>query len=148
MAPGDPHGARPPGPATTARMIHADDDHFISDEFVRVERRMLVVKLRLLGDRRGLALDERRDRLGEAGVADPVRAVGERRHEAALQLVLALRAGLEQRAAARDRALDQPVVAVLEVQHLVVGRGSPSSGRRGGGPVSKFIVPATGLLPR
>jgi hypothetical protein len=43
----------------------------------------------------------------------------------ALQLVLSLRAGLEQRVAALDRAFDQLVVAELEVQHLVVLEAAP-----------------------
>src|SRR5580692_10331036 len=71
------------------------------------------------------ARDEAADRLAEAGVADPVGAVGERRHEAAFELVLPLRAGLEQRLPPGDGPLDELVVAELEVQHLEVGQTAP-----------------------
>src|SRR5881394_3348309 len=86
---------------------------------------MLIVKTRLRGDVGGLAANERRDRLRQRGIANPVRAVRERGRQTALELVLALRARLEQGAAPLDGAFDQPVVAELEVQHLEVLEAAP-----------------------
>ena len=54
-----------------------------------------------------------------------MRRVGRRGLEAAQQLVLALRAGLEQRKLLVDRALDAGVVRGLEVQEVDVDVGAP-----------------------
>src|SRR5438552_4021057 len=89
------------------------------------EGRVLGVEAGLLDHRRLLGLDVRGDRAAELWLADPVGAVRERRRQAALQFVLPLGARLEQRAAAGDGALDELVVAELEVEHLVVVEAAP-----------------------
>src|SRR5688500_19867809 len=53
--------------------------------------------------------------------------VRDHREKAALQLVLTLRARLDERAAALDRALDQAVVAELEVEPGNFARAAPVS---------------------
>jgi hypothetical protein len=58
-------------------------------------------------------------------VADLVRAVGDGGEEAARQLVLALRPGLEELQTPLDGELDPPVVAKLEVQIPQVLDGAP-----------------------
>src|SRR5690606_22152510 len=90
-----------------------------------VERRPFAEELDLGADLRGFAREEVVDGHGEARVADPVSRVDGRRDHAARELVEALRAGLEVRDARRDRVLDQPVVAELEVQEVMVLDAAP-----------------------
>ena len=54
----------------------------------------------------GLAFQEAVDRLAEFGVFQPVPGMRGGGHQAARQLVLALRAAFEYREAVRDRAFD------------------------------------------
>src|SRR5215217_2539725 len=65
------------------------------------------------------------DRVSEPRVPDLVRAVGEGGEEAARQLVLSLRAGLEELEAALYRELYPLVVAELEVQISSLFGGAP-----------------------
>src|SRR5215468_4025331 len=87
---------------------------------------------RVFGQRPDLALDggtlaaeEILDRGGEARLADPMCAPGRRRQVAALDLVLALGAGLDPRQLVRDRVLDGLVVAGLEMQETEVAEAAP-----------------------
>jgi hypothetical protein len=59
----------------------------------------------LVADHDGLALDETRHRIAKGFVSDPMRGVGRLRQVAALDLVLALRPGLDALQALRDRAI-------------------------------------------
>jgi hypothetical protein len=76
---------------------------------------VLSVIRHILGEQLLLHCDVVFDRAPELRVVDRVRAVGQRREEAARQLVLTLGAGLEEREATFDRELDRLVVAELEV---------------------------------
>src|SRR5262245_31771660 len=65
---------------------------------------------------RALGLEEARDRRGETRVRQVVEAPGRPRVEAAQELVIAARAGLEARDARLDAVLDRRVVADVEVE--------------------------------
>src|SRR5689334_21804729 len=83
-------------------------------------------QLRALGRHRDrLALTVILDRRAEAGVSDTVPRIRRARPEAAQQLVLALRAGFEQRQPARDRSLYAGVVRGLEVEELDLAIAAP-----------------------
>src|SRR5688572_6423781 len=88
----------------------------------------------IAADRRALALEEVLDRAREARMRKPVRRRRLDRHQAAPQLVLALRAALEHLQALRDRVLDRLVVAALEVQQRHVLERAPVT------TVKRFIV--------
>ena len=75
--------------------------------------------------RQGFLGKERLDRYLQPRIAHPMHAVDFGRQEPALELVMALRARLEARQASRDRALDQLVVAALEVQERRVVGAAP-----------------------
>ena len=76
-------------------------------------------------DRVALALEVTRDGGAKAAVLEPVRRERARRLEAARDLVLALRAGVEEREPALDAVLDALVVAGLEVQRILVSGRAP-----------------------
>src|SRR5262245_59742359 len=65
------------------------------------------------------------DCLCEFGASEPMGRTGWRGHQTARHLVLALRAALEHRDAARDAIFDCLVVAALEMQHGQVLDRSP-----------------------
>ena len=71
--------------------------------------------------------EEALDRVAEARVADPVRAVGRHRLVAALQLVRPLRAGLDPGEAVGDREVDRLVVAGLEMEELELAARQPQT---------------------
>ena len=75
--------------------------------------------------RRTLTLQVLADRSTKVGIGDVVRRPGDRGLEAAADLVLALRAGLETRDTPLDAELDPLVVAGLEVQAMKVGCRPP-----------------------
>src|SRR3984957_11681508 len=81
--------------------------------------------LDLLLDHLALAREELRDRAAKALVRDVMRAVGRHRQVAALELMRALGAGLDPLQPVIDRELDRPVIATLEMQHLVVAVAAP-----------------------
>ncbi len=72
-----------------------------------------------------LAGEEGLDRVAQAGVANPVRAVGALGQIAAGDLVRPLGARLDAPQAALDGELDRPVIAQLEVQEAVVLGAAP-----------------------
>ena len=69
--------------------------------------------------------EEARDRVAEGRVGDQVRAVGPDRRVAAVQLVDALRAGLDPLQPVADGELDRLIVAGLEVQELELLQAAP-----------------------
>ena len=89
------------------------------------ERRILGQPLDLALDHVALAREELGDGAAKARVGDPMGAVGRHRQIAALQFVRALRAGLDPLQPARDRELDRPVIAALEMQEFVVAVAAP-----------------------
>src|SRR5262245_14680818 len=91
----------------------------------RSERGVLHESTDLALDRRALAAEEILNCGGEAGIADPMRAPGRGRQIAALDLVLALSAGLHPRELVRDRVLDGLVVAGLEMQEAEIAEAAP-----------------------
>ena len=76
-------------------------------------------------DRVAFALDEIVDGAAEAGIGDAVRGVGGHRQVAALDLVLALGAGLDPLQPMRDGVVDGLVVAGLEMQEAVILGAAP-----------------------
>ena len=67
-----------------------------------------------------LLVEEALDGLAKSGVRDPMGGVGRRRHVAARELVIALRAGLDAGELVLDRVVDRLMVADLEMQARVV----------------------------
>src|ERR1700722_15835782 len=88
-------------------------------------REHLLELVHLVRDRAALALEEILDRVGEAGVANPMRAVGRGGEITALNLVRALRPGLDAFQAARDREIDGAVIARLEMQEGKIADAAP-----------------------
>src|SRR5487761_166798 len=80
---------------------------------------------RVVVDGAALTLQVIADSRAEGGVGDVVRRPGEGGLEAAAHLVLALGAGLEPLHAPLDAELDPLVIAGLEMQAVILGRGSP-----------------------
>src|SRR5688572_12994203 len=72
-----------------------------------------------------LAREERADRSVKVRVAKPMARPGRLRDEAACNLVLALRPGLEPFQAFADAVVDTLVIARLEVQAVEVGAAAP-----------------------
>src|SRR5208282_5867591 len=81
--------------------------------------------LALEPDRATLAREVIADRLGEAGVAEPMGAKGRLRQIAALDLVRPLGARLDALQAAGDRVIDGAVIAALEVEEGKVAFRAP-----------------------
>src|ERR687897_3493872 len=79
----------------------------------------------VLGEHLSLLRDVLLDRAPELWVPDLVRAVRNRREEAACELVLPLRAGLEELETPLDGELYRLVVAELEVQVAHLSNGAP-----------------------
>jgi hypothetical protein len=98
---------------------------FISRDLFLPVGQELAELLELAGHLEAILGEEALDRIPEAGVADPVRAVGRDRRVAALELVGALGAGLDPGEAALDRELDRLVVAGLEVEKLELLPAAP-----------------------
>src|SRR5579864_8668910 len=83
------------------------------------EGRVFCEMLDLLFDHVALPLDKGSNGAAEAGVRDPMGAVGRHRQVAALQFMRSLRARLYPLQAALDRELDGPVIAAFEMQKAV-----------------------------
>src|SRR5271154_1081825 len=88
-------------------------------------RQDLLQFLHLVLDRAALALEEILDRLGEAGIANPMRAIGGGGEISPLDLVRALRPGLDALQSARDREIDGAVIARFEVEKGNLAQTSP-----------------------
>src|SRR5882672_11088180 len=89
------------------------------------ERRVLHQPFDLALDGRALLLEEVVDGAAEAAVDDPVGREGRDRKIAALNLVVALGAGLDALQAVGDGVVDRLVVAGLEVQEGVALQAAP-----------------------
>src|SRR4029450_9264712 len=89
------------------------------------ERRVFHQALDLVLDGRALLLEEVVDGAAEAGVDDPVGREGWDRKIAALNLVVALGAGLDALQAVGDGVVDRLVVAGLEMQEGVALQAAP-----------------------
>src|ERR1700689_3161013 len=76
-------------------------------------------------DRAALALEEILNRFGEAWIANPMRAIGGGGEIAALDLVRALRPGLDALQSARDREIDGAVITCFEVEKGNLAQTSP-----------------------
>jgi hypothetical protein len=95
--------------------------------------------LDLLFHRKGFARQKISDGLGEHGVANPVCAVDRDGHQAAPQLVRALGARFETAHSMVDGVLDEPLVAELEMVHVV---------SLGGTPIAAVKMPSLGKIDR
>src|SRR5208282_403863 len=81
--------------------------------------------LHLVLDRTTLAFEEILDRVPEAGIANPMRAVGGGGEISPLNLVRALRSGLDALQSARYGEIDGAVITRLEMQEGEVSGAAP-----------------------
>ena len=88
---------------------------------------MLAELADLLSHGCSLAGKELFDGLSENGVANPMRTVNGSWHQTSPELVGTLGAGFETPHPVLDGMLDEPIVAELEVKHVVSLRSAPIS---------------------
>src|SRR5690348_12603532 len=93
--------------------------------FLMPERGKFFETFHLVLDHLALARQKLSDSPAKGRIGDPVSAVGRHRQIPALDLVRALRAGLDALQSAGDRELDRLVIAALEMKEFVIAVAAP-----------------------